>query len=230
MERGPNGRGYRSEIHRDDGAVLCLPGYDRKWRIPHDLAHLVAERELGLDDGVFGSIAAGAVFENMTVLSGRQRHDARERSRRVLRANERATATAEVLAGVVHHAAESGGVESVGPEAREAWGVLSAEPFPYPPRALRRAVGSLMEAGERWARIGEGQRLELEWPSPGPRRQRSPRAKGSKRSRHSSSTVSLSSSRVPELSMTTSAMARRTSSGAWALMRASACSRGRPRI
>lgn len=51
-------RRYWSHVHRDDGVVLLLPGYDRKWRVPHDLAHLTTERALGLTDGVFGSLAA----------------------------------------------------------------------------------------------------------------------------------------------------------------------------
>jgi len=31
-------------IRRGDGVVLELPGYDRKYRVPHDLAHAVTER------------------------------------------------------------------------------------------------------------------------------------------------------------------------------------------
>jgi len=57
-------------IHRRDGVVLELPGYDRQFRVPHDLAHAVTERELGLARGVFGSIAGGGVFDNMHVTTG----------------------------------------------------------------------------------------------------------------------------------------------------------------
>jgi hypothetical protein len=33
-------------IRRDDGVVLELPGYDRKYRVPHDLAHAATEHAL----------------------------------------------------------------------------------------------------------------------------------------------------------------------------------------
>lgn len=64
--------------------MVELPSYSRTHRVPHDLAHAVAEREFGRADGVFGSIAAGAVFDNMRVIAGRPRHDAAARGRRVL--------------------------------------------------------------------------------------------------------------------------------------------------
>ncbi len=59
-----------ARIRRQDGVVLILPSYSRKFRVPHDLAHAAAERELGLGGGVFGCIAAGAVFDNMRIADG----------------------------------------------------------------------------------------------------------------------------------------------------------------
>lgn len=156
-------RRYWSQVHRDDGVVLLLPGYDRKWRVPHDLAHFATERELGLTGGVFGSIAAGAVFANMTVLSGRPRHDAKRRSARVFRENGRAIGTAEVLAGAVHEAVERQVLRGLTARAREAWGVLHEEPFPYLPAQLRTAAEVLAELAQRWA----GHRLlEVDWRQP----------------------------------------------------------------
>ena len=69
-----------------------MPSYSRKYRVPHDLAHLVTERELLLATGVFGSLAAGAMFSNARVVSGRPRHDAAARSKRILAANRRGLA------------------------------------------------------------------------------------------------------------------------------------------
>jgi len=66
-------------IYRGGGVVVELPSYSRKHRVPHDLAHAVAEREFGLAGGVFGSIAAGAMFDNMRMPAGRPRHDAAAR-------------------------------------------------------------------------------------------------------------------------------------------------------
>lgn len=153
-----------STIERDDGIVLFLPGYDRKWRVPHDLAHVATEKHLRLADGVFGSIAAGAMFENMKVLSGRLRHDPRQRSRQVLRANGRGIGVAELLSGVVHAAVERQAPGSVVAAARRAWASLHGDPFPYPDAALRNAVEALEALGQRWSRLTAGEQLTVDWP------------------------------------------------------------------
>jgi hypothetical protein len=150
-------------VHRPDGVVVWLPSYSRKWRVPHDLAHAVTERELGLAEGVFGSIASGAVFENMRVVSGRPRYDARAVSARVLRANRRALSTAEALAGVLHQAVEH---RRPVPQsaAREAWGVVNQDPFPWTDADITRATETLRALGERWSGSGSDDALEFTWP------------------------------------------------------------------
>jgi hypothetical protein len=163
MEHDDRGR-YWSTIQRDDGIVLFLPGYDRKWRVPHDLAHVVTEKQLRLNDGVFGSIAAGAMFENMRVLSGRLRHDPRQRSRQVLRANGPGIGVAELLAGAVHTAVEQRAPGTVVATARRAWGSLREGPFPYPYAELRNAVEALEDLGQRWSRLTADAQLTVDWP------------------------------------------------------------------
>lgn len=142
---------------------MWLPSYERKFRVPHDLAHAVAERELGLAQGVFGSIASGAVFKNMRVVRGRPRHDARAISARVLRANGRALATAEVLAGMLHRAVEHD--QSVPQSAaREAWGVVNQDLFPWTAADVTRATDTLRVLGEQWSGLGADDVLEFDWP------------------------------------------------------------------
>ena len=152
-------------IHRADGVVVELPSYSRKHRIPHDLAHAVAERELGLAGGVFGSIAAGALFENMRVISGRTRHDAAARSRRILAANRRTLTLAEVMAGALHHLVEhpdgrTGAVSTL----ERAWGSVNENPFPYPPQQVIAVVGVLRDHASRWTALADGELLEFRWP------------------------------------------------------------------
>jgi len=125
-------------IHRRDGVVLELPGYDRKHLVPHDLAHAVTESALGMDRGVFGSIAGGGVFANMRVVTGRPRHDAADRSRRLLAANKSTLGIAEVLAGVIHDAVEHEDPAAVLDRARRSWGVFSAAPLPWTATDLMR--------------------------------------------------------------------------------------------
>jgi len=53
-------RRYGIHVGRDRAVDLfarSAPGYD-EW-LPHDLLHFFAEAEFGLDDGIFGTLAAG---------------------------------------------------------------------------------------------------------------------------------------------------------------------------
>jgi hypothetical protein len=68
--------GYRrvgTIVTRQDGVRLSVPVFGPLEPIPHDLAHYVIELELGLQNGFWGSVAAGALFDGMKILAGRQR-------------------------------------------------------------------------------------------------------------------------------------------------------------
>lgn len=129
--------------------------------MPHDLAHFAVERARGLPGGIFGCIAAGAVFSNMVVLSGRPRHDARARSMSVLRATRKSISPAESLVGAAHSAAETHR-RLLLRDVREAWGVLRAEPCPYDAQTVRRVASMLEALAEEWSSSTEP--LELPWP------------------------------------------------------------------
>src|SRR5690606_6617550 len=118
-------------IYRPDGVIEEMPSVSRKHRVPHDLAHAVAERELGLARGIFGSLAAGALFTNVRVVSGRQRHDAAQRSDRMLRANAIDLGRSELLGGALSQVVEAGRLADVCEKVRHDWEVLHTEPCPY---------------------------------------------------------------------------------------------------
>jgi hypothetical protein len=147
-------------IRRGDGVVLELPGYDRKFRVPHDLAHAVTERELGMTGGVFGSIAGGGVFDNMRVVSGHPRHDAAERSKRLLAANKVSLGIAELLAGVVHDAVEHE-EKSTLERARRSWGMFSTDPFPWTDQQIEATVAVLAELAVEYQATGK---VVFTWP------------------------------------------------------------------
>lgn len=155
---------YWSHVHRPDGTVVLLIAYDRKYRVPHDLAHLVTERELGITDGVFGSIMDGALFGSTKIVSG-GRHDARQRSERVIKANtaSRALGVAELLAGLVHRSVETGKRIDLAAEARGQWGSLRQEPFPYTAAQLNRARDRLAEFDARWKALPVEGELDIPW-------------------------------------------------------------------
>jgi hypothetical protein len=165
--RGGQRGGYVVLILREDGLTVRLPGYDRKFRVPHDLAHFVAEREFRLARGVFGCIAAGAMFSNMSVVDGRQRYDARSRSRAVLKANGPELTLAECLSGVVHNAVEHQLDLGVAHRRlRDSWGALRTGPCPYEAADLRRTLDVLGQLTERWQELGPGEKLALRWDQP----------------------------------------------------------------
>lgn len=148
-------------IPRNDGVVVELHGYDRRHRVPHDLAHAVTERELGLADGVFGSIAGGAFFASVRVRSGRQRYDAAARSKRILDMNQRALTVAEVMAGIVHDAFEHPGGGDPYEKGRIDWAIVCPDPYPWSADDIAGAVRKLSEVAAEWQRDG---RVELFWP------------------------------------------------------------------
>ncbi|WP_091516585.1 hypothetical protein [Amycolatopsis sacchari] len=159
----PSPRGALTLLHRDDGVTLEMRSYDRKSRVPHDLAHAVTERELGWRTGVFGCLAAGALFSSVRVLDGRQRYDARERGRRLIAGHARDIGVAELLAWVVHEAVEHG-TGNPFLAARDAWGTLREDPFPYDETDLQRATSTLRRLGDAWLNLPPGDGLRFSWP------------------------------------------------------------------
>jgi hypothetical protein len=78
-------RRYTVVIFRKDHPAIEMnpaPGYDPV--LPHDLLHLVVEREIGLRHGIFGQIAAGGnagTFHPIPATKGNKREAARLRRR-----------------------------------------------------------------------------------------------------------------------------------------------------
>ncbi|WP_277207503.1 hypothetical protein [Isoptericola croceus] len=147
-------------IRRADGAEFTLTSYSRKHRVPHDLAHAVTERELGLPDGIFGCIAAGAVFDSMRQTGGKKRHDAKIRSTRILKAPN-SIGISEAITSVIHDAVEKGGATPYA-LVREMWGVTQSDPCPYLDPELDRATETLRGLSRRWQENSDP--LVFPWP------------------------------------------------------------------
>jgi hypothetical protein len=161
------GRTYATQAVRDDGVSVQVPAYDRTAPLPHDLAHYVVERELGLKNGFWGCVAAGALFPGMTVISGRQRPQAAARSAAVIREAGQHGTEAEVLVGVllgiVHDGLEPGGAA-----ARErlgrAWKPARPSRGPLNADEVCRVCAALREAEARWQALPVGDSLTVYWP------------------------------------------------------------------
>ncbi len=160
-------RSYTTVVVRDDRVTIRVPSFDRPAWLPHDLAHYVVERALGLRQGFWGRVAAGAVFPGMTVAGGRQPPHAAARSQAVIRAAGQQGTEAEVLVGVLVDITQQR-LESDGPTAHglvaDAW--RSDHPEREPPRAdeVRQVCAALREAQEQWHDLAVGHSITVTWP------------------------------------------------------------------
>jgi len=149
--KGPTRR-YRSVLHRADGVEVELDGgaYNRLGRreVPHDIAHLIVEDELGLDRGVWGVLAAGGLFRGASVKAGRQKPHAARRGREIVAASAEQLNHAEMLVRAVCDAAVPG----------ERWW-----PEAIPESVLARAHERLGRAADDWARLEPGGVLRFSW-------------------------------------------------------------------
>lgn len=158
---------YFSTAVRDDGVTVTIPGYDRTSAVPHDLAHFVAEQELGMTRGFWGSVAAGALFRNMAVVSGRQKPHAADRSRHIMKAHAADIGMSEAVAGAIHDAVEDDLAAEVALSRwRAQWRSASTAPPPMTVAGVADAVAALRREVERWSAVPAGKGLTLRWALP----------------------------------------------------------------
>ncbi len=168
-------RGY-AVIERDDGVIYRMDGFANVTaKIPHDLRHLIVERELRVGDGIFGAIAAGTVWTSMEHLRGRRPPHAADRSQELKRTQRDRVRRAELLANLVEAVAalDNPSLEEVRQVTRRK---LSAVPLAEPgadpaavmelppPEVLVAAANALQVETARWARLRVGDELVYEWP------------------------------------------------------------------
>ncbi len=151
-------------VERDDGVVYRLEGGTAGSRLPHDIMHLVVERELGIRDGIWGGIAAGAVFDSMRYVSGRRPPHAEMRSARLLRGSRREGLRAELLADLVSSAAA---LDRMTPDTIRQLADVKLSVLPetdVDPAVIAAAARALQVEAARWARLRVGEELCYEWP------------------------------------------------------------------
>ncbi|MGH3189471.1 MAG: hypothetical protein ACRDOU_29125 [Streptosporangiaceae bacterium] len=125
-------------VERDDGVVYRLYGGPAGPRLPHDIMHLVVERELRIREGIWGGIAAGVV---------------RSQGLR-----------AELLADLVSSAAALD-ILTADTIRRLADAKLSVLPeTDVDPVVIAVAARALQVEAARWARLRVGEELCYEWP------------------------------------------------------------------
>jgi hypothetical protein len=156
-------------VERDDGVVYRLYGGMAGSRLPHDIMHLIAERELRIRDGIWAGIAAGVVFESMCHVSGRRPPHAAEHSRELIRRFRQQGLRAELLADVVAAAAalETMTQDKIRQLTRDKLAVLAPTELAdaeVEPVLIAAAARALQVEAARWARLRVGEELSYEWP------------------------------------------------------------------
>ena len=156
-------------VERDDGVVYRLYGGTAGPRLPHDITHLVAERELRIKDGIWAGIAAGVVFDSMQHVSGRRPPHAAERSKALLRCYREQGLRAELLANLVSSAAalETMTLEKIRRLTADKLAVLPStgrQSTDVDPVVIAAAARALQVEAARWARLRVGEELSYDWP------------------------------------------------------------------
>jgi hypothetical protein len=175
-------RKYEVLVRRDDGVVLEVPSFDRPARLPHDIAHFIVESELGLEHGLWGLLAAGVVFPNMSIASGRLRPHAAERSRSLLKEAGQQPTEAEGLVFVIMGIAGEGKEEDwteVSARLNDAWRPRRSQRGPISHDEVRRTCRRLREVEQQWMELPIGESIMLRWPA-----QHSKHGRANKRAAH----------------------------------------------
>jgi hypothetical protein len=169
-------------IERDDGVVYHLREFTACGAgLPHDLRHLVTERELRIGDGIWGGIAAGMVYTSMEHVRGRRPPQAVRRSGQLKRAQRARLRRAELLASLVEAVARldrpsEWQIEQLArrtlacfPLTEPGQDPVAAAALP-PAAVLAAAARALQVEAARWARLRPGEELVYEWREPAARR------------------------------------------------------------
>jgi hypothetical protein len=147
-------------VERDDGVRYRLYAGTAGPQLPHDIRHLIAERELGLTDGVWAGIAAGVVLASMQHVSGRRPPHAAEVSRELVARFAGPWLRAELLANLV---------ESVAALDRPTAGQIrrlamtNLADADVDPAAIGAAATAMQVEAARWARLRIGEELCYDW-------------------------------------------------------------------
>lgn len=176
-------------VERDDGVRYRLYGGTDPFpgsRLPHDLRHLIVERELGITDGLWAGIAAGLVFRTMRYVSGRRPPRAAARSRELIAAFAAPGQRAELIAELVESVAALNHPTTAQirrlartklamlPDAGDAGYAGDVGYQGVNPAAIAAAATVMQVEASRWARLRVGEELSYDWPPP-PRRARTGR-------------------------------------------------------
>ena len=130
-------------VERDDGVVYRLYSGTAGPRLPHDIMHLVVERELRISDGIWAGIAAGGPGQPPGHPPGQR---------------------AELLADLVAGAAALGTLTLAKIRRLTADKLAALPGTEVDPVVVAVAARALQVEAARWARLRVGEELTYDWP------------------------------------------------------------------
>lgn len=161
-------RRYATVVVRDDGVTLLVPSFDQPTWLPHDVAHYVVERALGLTHGFWGCVARGAVFSGMQVLQGRQAPHAAARSREIQRemaASQEGT-EAEVLVDFFVRLTQQGYTPSGAAQLGNIWHPSKSTPRSLEAQEVEQICRDLQAMHQQWQALAVGTSITVTWDMP----------------------------------------------------------------
>ena len=155
---------YTIVVTRSDRVKLQFQGVGKKFLVPHDLSHFIVESKLNMRQGFWGCVANGALFPGMNVIEGRQKPNAKSRSKQVIKDAHQQLRLAECLVRVFDE------VYTVKSDRilRSAKDRLKEMPAEIKPNELSDATildvcSTLKDFQTNWQAINVGEKIELGW-------------------------------------------------------------------
>jgi len=154
------------EAVRDDGGRVSSR-FPHKGPVPHDVTHLLVERELGMSDGFWGKVARGADPAELGEMAKAAGHASAKRAQ-LPDAEIVEIVQAERIVESFEAELWSDGTDN---ESLRAMAAAGCEQSLVPMAAMSDSAlegirAELRAFRDRWAMLGEGQSVELVWPEP----------------------------------------------------------------
>lgn len=148
-----------------DGTVLAVRTYSRPLGLPHDLAHYLVERELGLVWGFWGLVAAGATFASVTRCGGHTRryHDAE--GLWLTKQHREDLAEAEALVGVLLCIWRGNAQDDWRAQRAALAGCWRRPNITLDRNQVARVCVMLSQMEAQWLSLGRGEALTVDWPT-----------------------------------------------------------------
>jgi len=158
-------RDYVCRVYRDDGCVVHVPGYGGRFSPPHDYGHYLVDRVYAPDYGLWGMIAAGAVWGGMRVLSGRRPPHSAERTKAILDVAGEAHSSSEGLVCAFQKITD-GRLDHDWRASKQVLDVCldyRAKARPQNLEEVQSMCADFRDAGRQWSAVGVGESLTVSW-------------------------------------------------------------------